>query len=317
MTKKEIGGYFEFGDLVDEEWHVGCIRLNSARNCLRYLIEKKDIKKIYLPFFLCDALRNICKKAQAVVEYYHIDEKLLPIIDNEILDDEYVCIVNYYGMLTDEKIVSLKKRFHRIIVDNTHAFFMMPVDGVDTIYSCRKFFGVPDGAYLATNLELDNSLKKGRSNFRSAHLFGRLEYSASSFYNEYKKAEESFYDDEVAKMSDLTRSIMGALDYNMIIKRRTENINYLHERLGKHNELDLNISNMNFMYPFFRRNADYLREKLINNKIYVPILWPNVLEDKNNEFECKLAKDIIPLPIDQRYDIGDMKYICDIIEGSL
>lgn len=41
-----------------------------------------------------------------------------------------------------------------IILDNTQSFFQKPISGIDTIYSCRKYFGVPDGAYLSTNILL-------------------------------------------------------------------------------------------------------------------------------------------------------------------
>lgn len=312
MIKKEIGGYFAFGDLVDKEYYNNCLRFNSARNSLRYLIEKRGIKKIYLPYYLCDSMDDVCKKTEVIVKHYHISKEFLPIIEDEILDDEYVCIVNYYGILGDDIILSLKEKYHRIVVDNTHAFFSKPIDGIDTIYSCRKFFGVPDGSYLSTDLKMDDHIVKGKSFFRAKHLFGRLEYSASDFFNEYRKAEMSF-DDDIAEMSDMTRCIMGALDYGRIEKKRRENISFMHSCLGERNELDFKIENMCFMYPFLCNNSESLREELIKNRVYVPVLWPNVLESKENIFEYRLAKDIIPIPIDQRYDLHDMKYIYDII----
>ena len=33
-----------------------------------------------------------------------------------------------------------------------------------------------------------------------------------------------------------------------------------------------------------------------------------------NKLEYRFANDILPLPIDQRYDESDMKYICEVIE---
>ena len=61
-----------------------------------------------------------------------------------------VYIVNYYGLFSEEQLISLKNKYGNIVVDNAQAFFTEPVKGIDTIYSCRKFFGVPDGGYAYT-----------------------------------------------------------------------------------------------------------------------------------------------------------------------
>ena len=85
-----------------------------------------------------------------------------------LANDEYLYVVNYYGQLTKRKVLELKHRFAQIILDNTQAFFQKPLDGIDTIYSCRKFFGVPDGAYLSTNKRLSEELEIDISRERMA-----------------------------------------------------------------------------------------------------------------------------------------------------
>ena len=42
---KEIGGYLELDTYSLQMLHDGAIALNSGRNCLAYLIKKKNIKK--------------------------------------------------------------------------------------------------------------------------------------------------------------------------------------------------------------------------------------------------------------------------------
>lgn len=42
---KEIGGFLEWETYEGKELHNNCIALNSGRNCLRYLIKTKNIKK--------------------------------------------------------------------------------------------------------------------------------------------------------------------------------------------------------------------------------------------------------------------------------
>ena len=49
-------------------------------------------------------------------------------------------------------------------------------------------------------------------------------------------------------------------------------------------------------------------------KIYIPTLWPSVFELTTKEdIEYKMAENILPLPIDQRYTIEDMEYIVEAV----
>ena len=59
--------------------------------------------------------------------------------------DGYLYIVNFYGQLSNQYIESLGCN---IIVDNAQSYFQEPINGIDTLYTCRKFFGVPDGVYF-------------------------------------------------------------------------------------------------------------------------------------------------------------------------
>ena len=110
-------------------------------------------------------------------------------------------MVNYYGQISNVYISDLKTRHNRLIVDNSQAYFQRPVDGVDTIYTCRKFFGVPDGALMYTDTTLARSLVQDKSFNRMNFLLGRFERNASEFYNEYKANNEKFFDEPIKKMS--------------------------------------------------------------------------------------------------------------------
>lgn len=47
-------------------------------------------------------------------------------------------------------------------------------------------------------------------------------------------------------------------------------------------------------------------------KIYIPTLWKNIIKNlPADDIEYKLAKNILPLPCDQRY--GGMEYIVQLI----
>ena len=70
------------------------------------------------------------------------------------------------------------------------------------------------------------------------------------------------------------------------------------------------------MYPLYLMNGVDIRKKLQEHKIFIPTLWPAVFEICNeDELEYDMAKNILPIPIDQRYSISDMKYIVGMIRA--
>ena len=73
------------------------------------------------------------------------------------------------------------------------------------------------------------------------------------------------------------------------------------------------------MYPLrLQESVQVLRKCLIERKIYIPFLWPEVLDDADKDSTAyKLADNILPLPCDQRYTIEDMKYMLDELEKVL
>lgn len=49
------------------------------------------------------------------------------------------------------------------IIDNAQVYFDVPLEGVDTLYTCRKFLGVSDGAFLYTDTLLSKELPLDKS----------------------------------------------------------------------------------------------------------------------------------------------------------
>ena len=71
---KEIGGYFGLEEFCGREYYQGLVAVNNARNALVYLIKAKSIKKLFVPYFLCDSVSSVCEREGCVYEYYCIDE---------------------------------------------------------------------------------------------------------------------------------------------------------------------------------------------------------------------------------------------------
>lgn len=303
---KEIGGYLGLESLVKNELYGDLIGVNNARNALLYILKAKKIKKLYIPYYLCDSVSGVCDREGYSYEEYSVDENFEPIFDKTLGKDEYLYIVNYYGQLDNEKIIELKNKHGNIICDNVQAFFAAPIEGIDTVYSCRKFFGVPDGGYVSTDKLLDEPLKEDFSRDRMTHVLGRFEtQKGSDFYDDFRKNDCLFDELELRAMSELTRNIMGAIDYDAVKAARERNFDALDRMLGQKNLLALKRVEGPYAYPFYCENGAEIRKKLIEKKIFVATLWPNALEC-GDALAQRYSKNILPLPCDQRYGEEDM-----------
>lgn len=312
---REIGGYIEFETFRSPMLYDDGIKLNCGRNAFAYLIESRNIRKVCFPKMMCDSDDKVLSDYNLEVRYYSIG-KDLKMEDITLGDNEWLYVVNYYGQLTDEYIVSLKKKYDRIILDNAQAYFHRPIAGIDTIYTCRKFFGVSDGAVLYTEAKLDRELPVDESYNRINFLVGRFERTASEFYGEYAANNDLFFEEPLKRMSRLTENLLRGIDYDFTENRRTENFRHYHEELASVNRLELNIPKGAFMYPLYVDNGLSIREKLKEMKIYIPTLWPNVFDRcTEKDVESDLAENILPLPCDQRYSYDEIKYVIEAIRN--
>ncbi len=318
MAKREYGGYIEFESFRGELLHKNALALNCGRNALAYLCEAKRIKKLYLPRFLCSSIPDVCKKIGVEFEYYHIDRRFLPCFEKDLQHSEYLYVVNFYGQLSNENLLELKKKYCNIIVDQAQSYYQMPLDGVNTFYTCRKYFGVADGGFLYTDTKLEYDIPLDESFERMNFLLGRYERSANEFYSEYVANNMMFANEPVKRMSALTHNLLCGIDYQASGKQRKENFTYLHECFKNINRLSLTVPFGAFMYPLFIEDGRSIRKKLLKDKVYIPTLWPNVFDIcAEDTLEYRMAADILPIPVDQRYDEEDMEYLVEVIKKCI
>lgn len=305
-----IGGYFDLELRKGEHYHKNAIKLNTARNCFEYILLSRQYTKVYIPYYTCEVLLEPLRKHNIEYEFYSIDEKFEPTKMISLSPHDAFLYTNYYG-LKQNCVKRMASLYHsQLIVDNAQAFFAPPLKGVDTFYSARKFFGVSDGAYLYLNsdTEINLQLEQDYSYDRMLHLLKRIDLGAESGYVDFQKNDEVLINNPILKMSKLTEKILRSLDYEYIIQRRKDNYLYLYSQLKGENLIQLDIVEgfVPMVYPLYAID-DNIREKLIENKIYIATYWPNVFDwCKKNSTEYRLAKKILPLPIDQRYGMQDM-----------
>ena len=52
------------------------IKLNTARNCLRYIIRAYGIEEIYVPYYICPTIKSAIRKEKAKINFYHVDKNI-------------------------------------------------------------------------------------------------------------------------------------------------------------------------------------------------------------------------------------------------
>ena len=105
-----------------------------------------------------------------------------------------------------------------------------------------------------------------------------------------------------------------------IKKKRIENFEFLDDYFKEKGNVTIITTKERFenSIPFAMiiliDSRDIVREKLFNKRIYCPILWDISKCDyiKNFKESLKISQRILMIPIDQRYDIEDMRKFVEV-----
>ncbi len=308
-----FGGYIELEDYGGTPYHENAIALDSARSCLAYLVELRGIRSIAIPDLMCEVVAKTLEKNGVRYRRYEIGADFAPVLDLDLMDGEWLYLSDYFGRLSEKTVQeAFRKSRGRLIIDEVQGFFRDPWVGIDTFYTCRKYFGVPDGAYLVTRdgSRLNRDMSECRSLSRMMHILGRCEMGPNAFYNAYAESERTVGGNGPERMSEIARRLLSGIDYTSVKKRREENYRTLDCMLETANLLKAHSPCGPYMYPYLVEDSKGVRNALAELSIYIPTLWPNVLaECPKGSVAFHYANDILPLPIDQRYSKEDMAYI--------
>jgi hypothetical protein len=316
---KAFGGYFELEiGSARGAYHKGVDGLCSGRACLGRILDAIRPTKVHAPFYLCDSALLPMRARGIEVQFYALNDALEPAESIAPADGDTLMVVNYFGLLGGLAGSTAAALGRQAIVDDTQAFFQRGYGDAWSFNSARKFFGVPDGGYAyGPGLHAADGARFERP--RHDHLIARLAGDVEGGYRAYLEAEAAV-PAEPLKMSVLSERLLAAIDYTSAGEIRCRNFRRMHERLGGRNRLTAGVLQQPpqappFCYPFLPSQPVPLREELWKARVFVPTLWPDVIERRVSgyERERRFAADLWPLPIDQRYGDRDVDEICDRI----
>ncbi len=299
--------------------HPGAFRFQSARAAFAALLKTVSPSAVWMPSYICDAMLLPLTRARIPVKFFGIDARFEVEAGVDVGAGELLLFVDYFGTCR-RAVDALFERFEpqRIVMDNAQSLYVPPRACLATLYSPRKFFGVPDGGFLATQLKVDVPTEEDTGSFsRSEHLLRRHAGSAVEGYPAFRRAEESLDDITPRRMSRLTTRLLESVDYDAARQRRNANFRFLHEHLGRLNELRIDPGDVDgpLCYPLLFRPGT--RERLLRENIFVPTYWPEVLaRATTGRFEAELVERCLPLPCDQRYGRAELQRVVDVVQAN-
>lgn len=306
-----IGGFFELEIPKGREFHITPYRFSLARHALAAVILKREIRTLYVPEYLCESLLDAAHSVGAHIKFYGVQDIFNPVLPDSLGAKEAVLLINYYGLVDIEGLLS--KVHGHVIVDNSQSFFSPPPSGVDTFYSARKYFGVPDGSYLYTDMDIHewfSGLPVTKAFNLMQHLVDRVDGYQQDAYLAFKEIKQHLRGLPMARMSETSRRLLSGINYTKCKNIRLRNFRSLEIALKKYNELEFSHTSVPMYYPLLVGGGKGLRERLIQLGIYIPLYWPYVeAHSLPGSTVHRLVTDLVCLPIDHRYSERHMKII--------
>lgn len=261
------------------------IKLNLARNCLKYICKAYGINKILLPYYTCPVVWNSLREENCEVKFYHIDKDFLP--TEKFKKNDFILYTNYFG-INSKNCKKLAKKYPNIIIDNSQGFFSEPL-GLASFNSLRKFFNVQNGAYLFTSKQLEQVFE-----------VDKIELQPVSMQEDYEKflKNELFLDaqKQIKAISPKVEKMMNDIDFETESIKRVRIFKQYEKVLKNFNniQLDLNSGDIPYCYPF-SPNSEIIKRKLWSKNLVLLQLWKNV---PKSFVESEFLNDTIALPLD-------------------
>ena len=240
------------------------IKLNLARNCLKYIVRAYGINTIFVPYYSCNSVWKALKEERCQLHFYHIDKNMMPVLPQNLFNkNNFILYINYFG-LCHKNCTELAKSYPNLIIDNTQSFYCEHI-GLASFNSLRKFFKVQNGAYLHINKTLKDKFTADT-----------LKLTPVLFHENYSKfvQNELLLDNEkkIKLISESVEKQMENIDFESDKNLRKEIYTKYAQIFDKWNELRLHMSkeDIPYCYPLKCYN-----EKVLNllNKFTFLSLW--------------------------------------------
>ncbi|MCF2901349.1 hypothetical protein E5N72_04235 [Pseudoalteromonas sp. MEBiC 03607] len=310
-----IGGYNQITlPSLNTCFQPNVCEFQSARAALYAYLEAKKIEMLYLPDYICDSIFPAIESLKIEIKFYSVSELLLPKQQFLNIDDvrSRVILVNYFGLLTKPIKEFVNQNPRLFIVDNSQALFAEHIEGTVSIYSPRKFVGIPDGGYLLASCDIPMPNERFDSSPYLSHLLLRASGDVSKGYEKFLSAEralDSFYPKRISQISSY---ILASTNKEKIIHSRKSNYEYFQRKFDEANKLNLPLNDqVPLCYPLkLDFPVNEICEALIKKSIFLPRYWPSKY---NGEVGMGMFDKTLFLPIDERLNYKKIEFLSNEI----
>lgn len=327
-------------ELYNNEWNN---RFSLCREALFVIAQKKYKNKIVLiPAYTCSTVYEPFVQCGWSCIFYKINKDLT--INTDYLLEKYlknkpsICVIHpFYGMDFDSLELETIKKIQNlgcIIVEDITQSIFKSIKGDSDYYvgSLRKWFPIPDGAFIHSNVykicDEKNNLEFTefvQDQIDAMYLRGKYFELGDENIKQIsirlnKRAVKSSYNKiKTHKMSTISENLLAGENLQIQVKRYN-NFCFLYNNIKFNKYIEPVIKNIErvkyppLYFPIYSKKRSELQKILADHHIYAPILWPKGdlldIEDDDTNY---IYRSILMLPIDQRYNDKDMEFICNII----
>ncbi len=315
--------------------------------------ERPDIRKrCLLPAYMCNCVFLPFLHRGWELVFYSVDREL-EAAGEEIFrlalehDPGLIFIHPYYGADTcaglRRQLAGLRRSGVLVMEDVTQSYYLEEAgkDADFVVGSLRKWYAVPDGGFVASDIPLaEDVLETGEEYARErlVPLVQKWEYLKEKERRtggaltagwlprkaEYLKRNRNLENaldcyQGVRRISRISAEILSRVDEEGARRRREENYHALYQHICGMKRLWAILpekeTHAPLYLPVYVKERDSLQRFLAGYGIYAPVLWP--VGEENKDFlqgdGTYIFEHMLALPIDQRYDAGDMEQLAEVL----
>jgi hypothetical protein len=307
----------------------------SGRSALAHLMFflNEKYENIYLPYYTCQTIISVFKNSPLNVLYYDLDLKFSPLIKNE-KDKSIILIIDYFGKKNNFK----SKKNNLIIRDVSHSWidykkFPERADRKELFFCSLRKYGIFNfGGWHNYNCStfsndiINNRIKKINNNYLATRKKKYFFLKNENFFNRKRQIYILKKIGKLEKNLDFIKSpirkkyllFITKMSMPKIKKNRINNYFFLKKNINKY-KLILKYSHdetpLFFLLKFKNtQQRNFVRKKLVENKIFCPIHW-RIRYFKKSNFTNLCSSRMLSIPIDQRYNKLHMQYIVKILKS--
>lgn len=289
----------------------------TARGALAALLRHRGIERLWLPAYVCATLADSASDYETL--WYATGNQLdvPPEAFAEVRPGDAVVVIDYFGRSPSEAVRRAAQNRDVLWIEDRAQVMAPDAEGFGEVvlHSPRKLWGVGDGGILVgpdlpepagaedSGVFLPNDLRAGDPDARDP----------KPWFDAFR-AREAGFDATPRPMSVRTIEALKSIDPGPEIAARKANWRVLAEALPDLALWPILMPDFApLAFPIVVKDAAALSAHMASNRIWCARHWAELPSPQGFAAEHDLSRTCLSLPLDGRYDSGDMERIAAAI----